>query len=592
MKRKSESPALRKLRDLVFGEQGGALAVTLAFLLPVYLFILGIYAVSETIRRKIELQNAADAAAYSAAVVQADYMSRIATLNKAITWCYADTTRRQLDWAVAAFTDEVLFQLMVIDSWDVLRHNLEGCTLGHANIEGVNYNAGWSPVLVKMWRWCSLPAGASFGLPWFFEEFNDRGIVERFAPILTAEMSIVEAVELKGAAVNAVKLAVREWELFQMDIQLTRKIFFDREMEIKMRQAAEDIIQFNTREIDDPVYRYIKIPDLRKCFTVPDNNRAGEKLGLELALHLDKDDEYEPKKFFGNGINYWLQRSAVNLGLNRKYVQQKKHLHAEWSWFWTTWGPHIYGPLCVTPTLPWRYDYGDPKKNLTDLALYKFPGYFYLNLSAPAMAYILRAPDDWKTLLFDSYFGEGGTVVVGLARENKTPLDIFEKARNGLVKAFDPTSCGSSRPKYIWATSAARAGYNPNPKRTVKERNARVENFQRYQLAYTWKKGRDRWNLNETDWDALFVPVANADSYCIGTEVGSGDRIVGTFALGGDAVKEMMNDSSGWKVRKSSTSKWQSTSIDFSTVKPPQGFVVNPERGKLNWGDITKYMRH
>ncbi|HBJ96439.1 MAG TPA: hypothetical protein DDZ11_08480, partial [Lentisphaeria bacterium] len=39
--------------------------------MPVYLLVIGIYGIGEIVRNKIELQNAADAAAYSAWVVQA-----------------------------------------------------------------------------------------------------------------------------------------------------------------------------------------------------------------------------------------------------------------------------------------------------------------------------------------------------------------------------------------------------------------------------------------------------------------------------------------------------------------------------------------
>ena len=68
------------------GNDGAALAITLAFMLPVCILFIGIYGVGEIVRQKIELQNAADAAAYSAAVVQADYLSRMATVNKAMAW--------------------------------------------------------------------------------------------------------------------------------------------------------------------------------------------------------------------------------------------------------------------------------------------------------------------------------------------------------------------------------------------------------------------------------------------------------------------------------------------------------------------------
>ena len=94
-------------RELMHDKSGAALALTLAFVLPMYLTVIGIYGIGEMVRNKIELQNAADAAAYSAAVVQADYLSRMATVNKAMAWTYVDLQKRSLDLAMDAFCTNV-----------------------------------------------------------------------------------------------------------------------------------------------------------------------------------------------------------------------------------------------------------------------------------------------------------------------------------------------------------------------------------------------------------------------------------------------------------------------------------------------------
>jgi hypothetical protein len=59
--------------------------VTAVFLVLIMAFPLN---VGWTISKRLRLQNAADAAAYSAAVVQADGLSAIAWLNNAMSWCY------------------------------------------------------------------------------------------------------------------------------------------------------------------------------------------------------------------------------------------------------------------------------------------------------------------------------------------------------------------------------------------------------------------------------------------------------------------------------------------------------------------------
>ena len=79
-------------------ERGVAFVLTLGVFMLMFMLCCGVYAVGDTVRQKIELQNAADAAAYSAAVVQADTLSRIATINRAMAWTYVQMTRRQLDF--------------------------------------------------------------------------------------------------------------------------------------------------------------------------------------------------------------------------------------------------------------------------------------------------------------------------------------------------------------------------------------------------------------------------------------------------------------------------------------------------------------
>ena len=92
---------LKKLVRLGQGEDGAALVVTLALFMFMYLSCAGVFAIGQTAKNRIHLQNACDAAAYSAAVVQADTLSRIATINRAMAWTYVSMTRRQMDYIVS-----------------------------------------------------------------------------------------------------------------------------------------------------------------------------------------------------------------------------------------------------------------------------------------------------------------------------------------------------------------------------------------------------------------------------------------------------------------------------------------------------------
>jgi len=100
--------ALRRALDLLRRDDGAAMVTTLAMFLLMYLACVGVYAVSTAVRERVHLQNAADAAAYSAAVVQADTMSRVSTVNRAMAWTYEQMTRRQLDYIVHRWLDHTL----------------------------------------------------------------------------------------------------------------------------------------------------------------------------------------------------------------------------------------------------------------------------------------------------------------------------------------------------------------------------------------------------------------------------------------------------------------------------------------------------
>lgn len=84
-------------------ESGVALLLTLAVFLLLYILCCGVYATGELIRQKTEVQNACDAAAYSAAVVQADALSRMAVVNRAMAWTYIQLCREQMDYITFAW---------------------------------------------------------------------------------------------------------------------------------------------------------------------------------------------------------------------------------------------------------------------------------------------------------------------------------------------------------------------------------------------------------------------------------------------------------------------------------------------------------
>lgn len=88
----------KKTTSLKDDQEGFVLMLTLSIFLFLFLLSMSIYAVGDTIHKKIQIQNACDAAAYSAAVVQADGLSRMATVNRAMSWTYVQMTNHQMDY--------------------------------------------------------------------------------------------------------------------------------------------------------------------------------------------------------------------------------------------------------------------------------------------------------------------------------------------------------------------------------------------------------------------------------------------------------------------------------------------------------------
>ncbi|HQL86326.1 MAG: hypothetical protein BWX73_03000 [Lentisphaerae bacterium ADurb.Bin082] len=90
--------AWKRLASLRADDSGAALVITLAVFFFLFMLVSAVYTVGEAVNRRIELQKACDAAAYSAAVVQADGLSRMATVNRAMAWTYVQMVRRQMDY--------------------------------------------------------------------------------------------------------------------------------------------------------------------------------------------------------------------------------------------------------------------------------------------------------------------------------------------------------------------------------------------------------------------------------------------------------------------------------------------------------------
>lgn len=131
-----------KLKSLIYDDSGVAMAYTIMVFLFFFMLCVSTYAMSENIRQRMELQNACDAAAYSGAVVQADMLSRIAVLNRALSWTYMQTNRRQMDYLVGIWAANTKSQHN--DHVDFVDRNRRTCDCGLHGVQGVNYYVSYT----------------------------------------------------------------------------------------------------------------------------------------------------------------------------------------------------------------------------------------------------------------------------------------------------------------------------------------------------------------------------------------------------------------------------------------------------------------
>lgn len=674
------------LRRLARDEGGAAFVVTLGVFLFIWLVCCGVYTVGETVRRKIQIQNAADAAAYSAAVVQADTLSRMATVNRAMAWTYVQMTRRQMDYIAARWID--LSQKRIDADRDDMRA----------------FNHDWSQ---GRWHTRHRTAPLAFWCGFFS--------VKEPKPYLLRDKVFAinnDTPWVANVLQDLVSLYVVPWRcgLFSS----TERSILDDMLNLRlMNQAQDKLCADYPEKIEATVQEVVRanLPsDLlseflftcqfksprdpqHKWFTWLRNCKEDERRFLSFA-----GDYYNPRVFDtfnlgvssgrnSGGVNHWFVRwndsagrqensnapDQVSVGIQRSYnfnnrqrhdangshdrrlqvkqgcgsprknrdldrdandpsaalVSEYYHdsswwicIHTPFGWWCRGWSMLPVSSCafssssefvdrsehnCQTPfdlLLNATLDF-DVRVLTLIRQLHRLSD---LPMLDPSIKAVIDAMDDaglwgdrnctalgWPgggrvygddpaicndqfymgqrcyPVILDStpqgFFGKGGAILVGVARKARNPWEQITGLGKveGLFRAFN----FSKGVTHLWAVAAARAGY--------KEWGEKDES--RYQLGYTPDNGNDFrycWNLRQTDWDALFIPVKHAYDYCVGTR---GGTPVFRPAGGGNPLQDVMTAS--WQpLAGGSHSMWGAPSA-------PPGMS-----GSLNWGGLNDRMRH
>ena len=451
-----------KLKMLIYEDSGVAMAYTVVIFSLCFLLCASTYAVTENIRQRTELQNACDAAAYSGAVVQADMLSRIAILNRALSWTYAETNKRHMDYTVDDWLQRT------VDEYDSMADKAQSY-----NDEG---NCGKGSNGDK----CSCPQGEK-GICWF------AGANDQAAHVTLNGGSEPVAVETirraTGSACDAEDNNIRNGynniSVLNQEISTIRNT-----INASVGTAISNILSPALSTGDsfdyhlDGAWRNTN----PASYIVPQTNEAQfvNYMNSTLAGELDR------------GTDVWWNltgtESAVdgswwrsNGGFARSYNQAADALVSEGD---AKARQHFHDAESQSHSCGTQKDW-DFRVTGQDFELDRTP-------AAPAK-------------LAPAFFGAPGTILVTVKRPMVNPFTYFiPQASRGIYGAFNgPEADGRD----MWVISTARAGIrlDGDP-----EGNYRVLFPGETSSASKYSGGEGTWNLCEEDWDAVMIPVDRA----------------------------------------------------------------------------------
>ena len=523
----------KRLIDVGRNEDGAALVITMAVFMFMYLMIIGVYAVGTNVKNKILIQNACDSAAYSAAVVQADTLSRIATLNRAMSWTYVQMTRRQMDY--------------IADRW--LQHSV-----GHYNHDKTSAMAWW-----LIGTLCPMHSG------WGISSTISLNGTKSVAPsaINTVRNGFQPHLASNAGSFYSGSPTVKGLESQISDDKVTiasiNSAIADLASELPQRQdqIVREILKANLpSEIMDNSKILVKRSE---------NPLSGESNdGYLEELHNNANDESrflwfggywgnagyvrrtnsgtgwivgaDGDQFFKNGASVWFKRgnqlmdTPMSRGIQRSYRMLAKgptdRLFATWTW-WAT------KSVCIPPTGETPWVHVPPGIPLTTCAhpvtsplcvaddrcqaeRTEVTGKIKVTMRSRVHGNIFALWNDryvgedcHPLVLGKEYFEKNGTITVGIACKNENPWFWIGDVKQGVFSAFEPFV------KWTVCFSSAKAGY----KRIGEDVAAR--NYKVDWKVGVWGSPDQSWNLCQSDWDAVLIPVRRAESSAVNSSWGA-----------------------------------------------------------------------
>lgn len=513
-------------------EGGVVLALTVIVFLSLFVMACSVYAIGENIRQRIEIQHAADSTAYAAAVVQADGVSRMAAINRAMAWTYAQLVKMQMDYIAHKWLDEVIEQYKEDrdDSEDFNESSIDGCDACTSKCP-IGFDTLGIPELV-FGKWF-IGDPLTFIPPALDPPLSNLDVngdgdwftnVEIMNTLERVRLLLPLPVELR---IELSKLNIEFMNLAQDALELA--------LPFQISQAVDEAIRINMQNAETPAdvlaggadIRYaLMLNQIHAAVANPlvvdyfDENIDEEDFFLRFGIENLAEDEFQ------SGWDTWFpltSESGGEDGFQRKY-DTAFDLTASWRYRGTRW-------LCIPIPNPF-----DPP-----CSCLKIPIGFHGTLIIGSLREVKASDDDvglddddYETAiahprrLIPGFFAEEGAIVVGVARKVNNPLQALVGAAGnpaGLFNAF----AVHAEPRYMWSAAASRAGYRdvrPSLSTSEAHYNSTIdshiitdrspqgisvsENKSRW-MQDGWAKGEpDYSNLRQSDWDATLIPLRRA----------------------------------------------------------------------------------
>lgn len=504
------------LKKLLYDDSGVAMTYTVLVSLFIFMLCVSTYAMTENIRQKMELQNACDAAAYSGAVVQADMLSRIAVLNRALSWTYAQSSKLHMDYIVDTWIGKIQAEYTRLrtgitfsgtvsgsHSWDntcrtcggsgsVACSSCDGSECLKCGGDGLRRcgECGGSGTVTSSEPWNYNLSNYS-GIPffhfctggdnhgealwhgnylingWFVGWDNRRSVqLNRSQEVLVASLfRIVNTAYTTNLNNSRTNITTMNNEIAAIRANMNTYI----------ASAVDDTMSYCTSDnytyCVDSVWRGGTLPAASYF-----SNLRNEAQFLDFSGHTINNFQT------GAGI-WWNDTTTVAGGIQRSYVQGARALRARFRYWARLWVVNPYTGIHH------NMGYTIPYTTSADVVPTPEIGIYGAMVAARPVT------------LTRNFFGQDGAILVAAKKSMVNPFEMIfgeNDSNSGLYGAFNGTK------RDMWTVSTARAGLRFNTDGTG---NYRVQWPGTHASQYNTNSV---WNLCEEDWDAVMLPVARA----------------------------------------------------------------------------------